>query len=216
MNNYTNIYFNETPMKCPQAYTYREQHKMISEHPNIKAKILSLHFCHTISMVALIFRMDEYHDLDHNTFMFFSKTLQAKFLDTLTKNSDLTVEELAQASHFMVISFMDVLGDMEIMDFLLAACWFHTFTKLEKINIMKLLVLAALLSGYHQKKEALIYKVGKFFNFSNHHIQDFTNEVIIELNDKDKTNPLSPYDNLYCKQTDTFSLFIQSVKNIFF
>ena len=199
-------------MRLYEKYVkYRKYKELKSRYP--KWKILAQSSCTTISMVIkIILADDDYSSYIHNKHRPMLYRLVTQFTEILSRKNDLTLEELKKSEKLLFESARCTWNShftiAEDADFLT----YHT--ALEKRSILKLLVSVALVNGYSYEKEALLYEVGQSFDFSKKQIQDLINKVIVESKEKDKTNPLYPYDTLCCQKIGIISMSIKFVNNI--
>ena len=76
-------------------------------------------------------------------------------------------------------------------------------TKEEKILIRTQLISIAIVDGYNDKKESLIYDVGKTLNISNIQIKRLIDTIVVKPKPKQPENKSSPYYVLRCHSSDS-------------
>ena len=122
-------------------------------------------------------------------------------VDTIAKQSTLTtVEQKELRKQFVQAHKSAKVDNASISTY---ALYLSNQEFSEKREILTQLISMAIIDGYNDKKESLVYEAGRSFGFSDLHIKSLIDEIVPRQKQESHTNKFEPYSVLGCNSSDS-------------
>jgi len=190
-------------------YPYDKDNTREHNKSNLHWQYLTPSFISMMGMVTKVAKSDGIISPKEATVI---KDLITQFVDTIAEQSNITPSDLPKLREQLVQAHKNAKTDNAPIS--TYAIYLVNQELPERVNILKQLIHVAIIDGYNDKKESLVYEAGKALSFSNIQIKKYIDKIVIRPKQEKPTNPSDPYHILRCKRTDSTATIKQQYRSL--